>query len=140
MSGNSKSFETENIKPLSHNRILILMAIVAVLSSVLGIVFESWRFGFGIALGGILSFINYYWLKSSLKSVFAKVADGRRPNFLAGKYILRYFALGSILAFFYFTKVVSIVAVLLGLSSFALAIVIEGLMRIFSSFSKQEEV
>ena len=70
----------------------------------------------------------------SLKTVFDKAATGEPAGFLAGKYILRYMAFGAILTIINLTKTVPVVAVLLGLASFALAIIFEAFLRIFNSF------
>jgi len=132
--------EQENVAPLTHRRILTVMAIVAVLSALLSFVFVSWQFGLGVLLGGILSFINYYWLKLSLKKVFERTAHGERPRFLAVRYISRYLALGAILLIVFLTKTVSVVSVILGMASFAFAIVIEGFIRLLASFFIKKEI
>ena len=141
MSDESDSFITEQPPPpISHRRILWTMGLVAAISGLAGFIFISPRFGVGVILGGILSFINYYWLKVSLKRLFDNaVADGQKPRFLAVRYFGRYLTLGAILTVVFLTKTVPVVAVILGLSSFALAIVIEGFIRLFSTFFKSKE-
>lgn len=128
--------EPADIKTLSHTRILVLMGIVAVLLSLYGFIFVSAAFGGGVFLGGILSFVNYYWLKNSLKVVFEQAIDGEKPRFAGTRYILRYFIFGLVLLLIYLTKTVSVIAIILGLASFAFAIVIEGMLRLFASFNK----
>jgi hypothetical protein len=142
MSDESDSVITEQQPPpISHRRILWTMGLVAAISGLAGFIFISPRFGLGVILGGILSFINYYWLKVSLKRLFDNaVADGQKPRFLAVRYFGRYLTLGAILTVVFLTKTVPVVAVILGLSSFALAIVIEGFVRIFSTFFKSREL
>ena len=130
----------EQIAPLTHRRILVLMAAVAVLSALTSFIFVNWQFGLGVLIGGVLSFVNYYWLKFSLKKVFEKTESGERPRFLGARYASRYFALAAILLLIFLTKIVPVVAVILGMASFALAIVVEGFIRIFSSFFKKKEI
>jgi hypothetical protein len=132
--------EQENLAPLTHRRILTLMAIVAILSGLASFVLVSWQFGLGVLFGGILSFVNYYWLKFSLKKIFEKTAYGERPRFLAVRYTSRYLVLGGILLIVFLTKTVPVVSVILGLASFAFAIVIEGFIRLFSSFFNKKEI
>ena len=134
--------ETEQPTPtvLSHRRILWTMGVVALFASLAGLIFVSWQFGLGVVLGGILSLINYYWLKISLKKIFDQAAGGLKPRFLAVRYFARYLTLGVILLIIFLTKTVPIVAVILGLASFALAIVVEGLIRLFSTFFKSREL
>ncbi len=142
MSDDSDNVITEQpIPPISHRRILWTMGLVAAVAGLAGFIFVSPRFGLGVILGGILSFINYYWLKISLKRLFDNaLADGAKPRFLAVRYFGRYLTLGAILTVVFLTRAIPVVAVIAGLSSFALAIVIEGLIRLFSSFFKSREL
>jgi hypothetical protein len=141
MSGNSEpsAIEKETIAPLSHRRILWTMAIVVFVAAILSLVFVSWQFSLGFIIGGILAFLNYYWLKVSLKRIFDRAIGGEKPRFLVANYFLRYLAIGAVVYIAYLTEAVSIIAVVLGLGVFAVAIVIEGFIRMFSSISKREE-
>ncbi|MGI8467780.1 MAG: ATP synthase subunit I [Pyrinomonadaceae bacterium] len=141
MSGNSEPVAVEQEKPVSliHTRILWTMAIIVILGAILSFIFVGAPFGWGILIGGILSFLNYYWLKKSLKDVFSQAAEGGKPSFLTLNYFLRYLGLAVAIWILYEIRIVSVIAVLLGMSAFALAIFIEGLIIIFSSFSKREE-
>lgn len=131
----------EQPPPISHRRILWTMGSVAAVAGLAGFIFISWQFGLGVILGGILSFINYWWLKVSLKRLFDNaVAHGGKPRFLAVRYFARYLTLGAILTVVFLTHTIPVVAVIAGLSSFALAIVIEGFVRLFSTFFKSREL
>ncbi len=130
----------QSLQELSHKRILIIMAVVAVTGSILGFAYVSSHFGTGILVGGILSFVNYYWMKYSLKGIFEKAVRGENPRFMASSYILRYVGFGLLLLFIYMSKMLDIVSVLLGLLSFALAVMLEGLLRIFLSFRTKKEI
>ena len=124
----------ENLQPLSHRRILLIMAVIVAVGSFLSIFYISARFGIGFLIGGILSFANYYWLKTSLKNMFAGIVSGEIQRFSAARYFLRYLAFGAVLAVVYLTETVPFGAVISGLLSFALAVLIEGLIRIFTTF------
>lgn len=128
--------EPDFAQPISHKRILLVMAAVVAIGALLGLVFISVRFGLGVFIGGSLSLVNYYWLKKSLKGVFEQTASDAPPRFLATRYFLRYLVFGAILAIVYLTKAVPVVAVILGLASFALAIIVEAFIRI--TFKKRE--
>ena len=132
--------EQENLAPLSHRRILLIMGLLVLAGSILTFIFVSWQFGLGFMIGGILSFVNYYWLKISLKNVFERVITEEYPRFSATKYFLRYFVLGLILVIIYLTKTIPFIAVISGLLSFAFAILIEGLIRIFTAFFNKKEI
>jgi hypothetical protein len=132
--------EQENLVPLTHRRILIVMAAVAISDGFLGLIFASWQFGLGVLIGGFLAFVNYYWLKHSLKKIFEQAVGGEKPRFLGLRYLFRYVILGAVLTVIFLTKMIPVVAVIAGLASFALAIVVEGFIRIFLSFFKKREI
>jgi hypothetical protein len=67
-----------------------------------------------------------------LRKIFAAAESGERPRMLAGKYFLRYVVLAIVVAVVYAADLLPIVALILGLGAFAFAVVIEGLIRIFS--------
>lgn len=135
----SENFDSNAEEPkaqaLSHRRIFILMAVTSLVGCVLGAIFHSVSFGFGVLIGGVLSVVNYIWLKKSLKSIFEKVVlEDEKPAFLSLRYSGRYATLGAILTIVYLTGILPVTAVLLGLASFAFAVTFEGLIRLFSSF------
>ena len=141
MSENSEPvIDEQTVQPLSHKRILILMVLAAISGSVLSGIYISFNFGLGVLIGGALSVLNYYWLKRSLKTVFDKVAEGEKPQFLGAAYFTRYLTFAGILTVVYLSKAVPIVAVLLGLASFAAAIILEAFIRIFNSFSNKKGI
>jgi hypothetical protein len=123
---------------LSHRRILILMAALITAGSVAGFVFASAGFGIGVLVGGIMSFANYFWQRNSTRAIFEQAVKGETPVFLAVRYILRYVIFGIVLWFFYITGAFPIVAVVLGLAAFAFAVVVEGLIGIFTSSNRKE--
>jgi hypothetical protein len=141
MSENSEPL-TEQDKPaakISHRRILYEMSGVIVAGAIAGFVFFSAKVGWGVLVGGVLSFANYFWQKHSIKAIFDRAIAGRRSRFLALRYVLRYVVLGAALAGVYFTQTVSIFAVIFGLAGFAIAVMIEGFTSIFSSSDRQED-
>ena len=127
-----------NSAVISHRRILFEMAGVIAVGAIAGFAFVSVKAGLGVFAGGVLAFVNYFWQKHSLKAIFDRAVDGKKTPFLALRYILRYVVLGGALMIIYLSQTVSIFAVIFGLSSFAIAVVIEGLISIFSSNYKKE--
>jgi ATP synthase I chain len=123
---------------MSHKRILVLMAVLVVAGTFLGMIFGSLRFGFGVFTGGALAFINYYWLKHTLKRIFEKAKEGQKPRLFAFSYIARYIVFGLLLGIIYLSRSIPVTAVIAGLGSFAIAVVIEGFLRIFNSFNKRD--
>src|SRR5262245_13332040 len=123
---------------ISHRRILCEMAGVIAVGTIAGAAFVSVKTGIGVLVGGILAYANYFWQKHSLKAIFDRAIDGKKTPFLALRYVLRYVVLGGALIAIYFSQTVSIFAVIFGLSSFAIAVLIEGFTSLFSSSYKKE--
>lgn len=139
MSVDQQPLTTEEALPpqISHRRILIVMTILILVGTIAGTIFSADRFGLGILVGGVLAFANYFWQKNSLEASFSRTAAGGKSEFPAFKFLLRYIALGLVVAFFYVTGALPIVAVVLGLAAFTFSVVIEGILGIFSGTSKQ---
>jgi hypothetical protein len=116
---------------VSHRRLLIEMAVLVVVGTVAGYIFGGPRFGIGVLFGGGLAFLNYYWLKRSLAAVFDKALFGGRGRLLPLKFIGRYIALGVVIFAVHFSGAMPAAAVIAGLASFALAVVVDGFISIF---------
>lgn len=126
--------------PLSNSRILVIMGILGLAAAVVAYIFVSPGFSGGILLGTALAFVNYYWLRQTLRILFAKAADGERPKVSAIRYFWRYFVIGLVIAFVYATEILPIAAVILGIAGFGFATVIEGFIRIFTSIFSDKEI
>lgn len=122
----------KSTRPISHRDILIVMGVVVVVSTIAGFIFGGKAFGFGVIFGGLLSYANYFWLDRSTRAMFVN-AEMASTGLLAAKYILRYVALGAVLLLVYLSGITPVAAVILGLSAFALAVVLQGLKNIISS-------
>jgi hypothetical protein len=132
--------EKRTAPSLSHQRILWMMAVVLAIAVAVSLIYAPRNFTLGLIIGGILAFVNYYWLKVSLKNIFDRMAAaGEKPRFLAAQYFFRYATLGAVVAVVYMTGSVPVAAVLLGFSIIAPAVVVEGLIRIFTSNSSKRE-
>ncbi len=116
---------------ITKRRLLGWMVAFVMIAAVAGFTFGSSRFGWGILVGGILAFANYFWLDRSTRAIFDNAIAGIMPSLLAVRYILRYVALGLILWLIYMSDVVPVVAVIVGLSAFAIAVVADGMYGIF---------
>jgi hypothetical protein len=116
---------------ISHRRLLIEMAVLIVVGTAAGFVFGGLRFGFGVLFGGVLAFLNYFWLKRSTAAVFERAFSGSSVKFASLSFVLRYFALGAVILAVYFSRVFPAAAVIAGLAAFAIAVVVDGFISIF---------
>jgi hypothetical protein len=116
---------------ISNRRLLIEMAVITLISSVIGLIAVSGKFFAGVLFGGAISVVNFIWLDRSLAAVFRAATEGVGPRFLAVRYILRYVIIGLVLLGVYLTGTLPVVAVIIGLASFAFAVVFDGIVSIF---------
>src|SRR2546430_16889708 len=101
-----------------------MIAAVA-LAVVIGAVLVPWRITAGLLLGGLLSLLNHHWLRSSIASVFEVEKAGKRPRVRVWRYILRYFVIGAVAFAAYKLQIVSLPAMIAGLCSFVVALLLE---------------
>jgi len=134
-----KTSEKADTGSIVLDRIVWLLVGLMVIGAVTGAVLKSGIFGVGILVGGVLSIVNYIWLRSSVRVLLSGVDEGARPRFLAVRYLSRYLTFGAVLVVIYLTEAFPMISVLIGLAGFAFAIVIEGLRSIVMSFNRHEE-
>jgi hypothetical protein len=120
-------------------RILRAMFVVTALAVLTSVVIAPWRVTCGLLLGGILSFFNHNWMRSSLRVVFGNAPAGKRPKGIAARYVLRYFVIASAVASAYMFDLVSITGTLAGLCAFPAAIMIEAFVQLFFAIVRREE-
>ena len=119
--------------PPRNERILVILAFLGVGGSIAGVALVSARFGLAVLVGSVLSFINYYWMRRSLKAIFDRTREGERPSFIGAGYFIRYIVLGGIVAFVYALDLLPISGILVGMAGFGFAVLVEGSIRAFSS-------
>lgn len=133
MGEDQKSVATteRQIPPISNSRLFALTVFSALAGALGGWWFHSLRFGLGFLAGGSLAVVNLLWMKRSLASFFEEheVAGGGR--WIGARYIMRYVALGTILFAVYLLSPDLLVPLVLGLCSFAAAVILEAGIRLF---------
>lgn len=121
-------------------RLLFLTAIVLLLLGIGSLRFANWRVTLGVCLGGALSFLNVYWLKISVKSLFTGIEDGAPVQpFRASLFVFRYALIAAIIGLAAAFGLVSVAATLVGLLSFAFAILLEAFIQIYFIIVNREE-
>lgn len=120
-------------------RLFRTMFLAVALAVLISAPLAPWRVTTGLLLGGILSLFNHHWLRTSLAAVFSTAQSGRRVKINAARYVLRYLVIAGLTASAYALNLVSLVATLAGLCSFALAAMIEAFMQIYFTIAHREE-
>ncbi len=110
--------------------------ISSVLFILLAFLFGTNRFALGVSIGGVLSYINYYWLYNSLKSILLGVTNGQiPPKGLAAvrKFIFRWLLIFAILVLSASLSGIELtIGITIGLLSFVGAAMLEALTQISS--------
>ena len=114
-----------------NERILVILAVLSVGGSIAGAALLGARFGLGVLVGCVLAFVNYFWMRRSLRAIFSNKTEGQRPSFVGAGYFIRYVVLGGIVAFFHVFGILPIAAVLVGMAGFGIAILFEAAFRGF---------
>lgn len=116
-------------------RVMIATVALAVIGSTM---LASWRVTLGLMLGGVLSLLNYHWLRTSVAAVF-HVTGTDRPRVKIWRYIVRYFVIGVAVFAANQMHVVSLPATIVGLCSFVPALFVEASRQFYFAFIRREE-
>ena len=99
------------------------------------LIWLDWQLTGGILVGGSLASFNFHLLQTSIRGLWQT-----QSNTFAFKFIVRYFVIGLVVFSFYYLKIVSIFGILIGISSFVAALMIEALIQLYFVITKNEEI
>ena len=121
-------------------RIFRNMAAVAALAVIISVPFGPWRVTTGLLLGGVLSLLNHYWMRSSIAAGFdMALGQGIKPQIRLVHYVLRYFVVGTVVFLAYQLNIVSLPATLAALCSFVAALFVEAFREFYFAIIHREE-
>ncbi len=122
-------------------RMFRVMTAAVALAVVASAGFFAWRVTLGLAIGGSLALLNYHWLSSSIAAIFsAAEMKGITPKLKPANFVLRYFIVTLVITAAYFLHLASLNAMLIGLSAFAVAGVVEGFIQVYFALVHREEI
>jgi diacylglycerol kinase len=120
-------------------RVFRTMAIAVALAVIVSLPLAPWRITVGLLVGGLLSLLNYHWLRSSISAGFDLAVHGAEPRIKLAQYILRYFVLAIFVFAAYKLNLVSLPATLAGLCSFVIALFSEAFRELYFAIIHREE-
>jgi ATP synthase I chain len=94
----------------------------------------DWRLTCGILVGGSLAIFNFHLLQTSVRGLWQT-----QSNSFAVRFILRYFVIGLVVFGFYYLNIVSIFGILIGISSFVAALMLEAGIQLYFVITNHEE-
>lgn len=108
----------------------VMLAAVAV-SVCIATVTAPWRFTAGLLLGGLLSLLNYNWLRASVGAIIEGNATGKFSGSKSVRYILRYLVVAVTVFGAYKLNLVSLPATIFGLCSFVVGLFAEAFRQFY---------
>src|SRR6185436_11157915 len=120
-------------------RIFRTMAVATGLSVAVSAVVGPWRVTTGLLLGGLLALFSHRWLKNSAAAAIQLSTAGARPQLRLAQFVLRYVVIAAVIFSLYTLDLISLPAVLAGMSSFVVAILVEAVREFYFAITKREE-
>jgi hypothetical protein len=96
-----------------------------------------WKVTTGVLLGGLLSLLNFHWLRSSISAIFSNT--GARPRLNVASFVLRYLAIGLGVFAGYFLNLVSLPATFAGLCSIVVPFMLEAGRNFYQAIFNRED-
>jgi hypothetical protein len=81
------------------NRIQRIMLVIGVAAWITGSVFFGWRIGLGFALGSVIAYLNFHWLKKVVAGLAELTIQSGTPASNRGivhRFLLRYFLMAMV--------------------------------------------
>ncbi len=121
------------------SRVFRTMVVATALTVAIAAFIAPWRVTTGLLLGGLLALFSHSWLKNSASAVIRLSAEGGKPQWRLAQFILRYVVIAAAVFAAYTLDLVSLVAVLAGMSTFVVAMFVEAIREFYFAITKREE-
>jgi hypothetical protein len=117
-------------------RIMFVLGLAALITAC---TFFGWRIGAGFGLGGVIAFVNFYWLKrvvTDLGEISAQSGNPASGRGIVQRFLLRYFLM-AVVAFVILTvSRESLYGLFAGLSLPVAAILCEAVYEAYAAFAR----
>ena len=121
-------------------RIFRTMAIATGLSVAVSAMVGPWRVTTGLLIGGLLALFNHRWLKNSAAAAIKLSTNEAVSQFSLAQFLLRYLVIAAVVFAIYTLDLVSLTALLAGLCSFVVAMMVEGFREFYFAIIEREEI
>jgi len=133
------SIQTEPDHRLN-TRVFRVMVAVTVLSATVSAFVGPWRFTTGLVIGGVLAIFSHRWLSNSAAAAIRLSIGGGVQQIGLFQFILRYVVVAATVFAATELGIASLSAMLVGLSSFVLALMVEALREFYFAIIQREEI
>lgn len=121
------------------SRVFRTMVVATALTVAIAAFIAPWRVTTGLLMGGLLALFSHRWLKNSAAAAISLSAEGGEPQWRLAQFILRYVVIAAAVFAAYTQDLVSLTAVLAGMSSFVVAMLVEAVREFYFAITKREE-
>lgn len=115
------------------------MVVASALAVTIAAFIAPWRVTFGLLVGGLLALFSHRWLKNSAAAAIRLSTEGGAADFRLAQFVLRYVVVAAVIFSLYTLDLISLPAVLAGMSSFVVAMLVEAVREFYFAITKREE-
>jgi hypothetical protein len=115
------------------------MAVTTALAVGVSAFIGPWRVTTGLLIGGLLSLFSHRWLTNSAVAAIRLSIDGE-PRWRLAQFLLRYIVIAAVGFTTYTLDLVSLPALLIGLSTFVVAMLVEAIREFYFAIKQREEI
>ena len=99
-----------------------------------------WRFTAGLVIGGLLAIFSHNWLRNSAAAAIRLAAGGGVQQIHLFQFLLRYVVIAAAIFAAYYADIASLPGMLVGMSSFVVAIFFEAVREFYLAIIHREEI
>lgn len=123
-----------------NTRVFRTMVVTTALAVAVSAFIAPWRVTTGLLVGGILALFSHSWLKNSAAAAIRLSAAGGAPQLRLAQFILRYVVIAAVIFTAYTLDLISLPFVLVGLSTFVVAMFVEAAREFYFAIKEREEI
>jgi hypothetical protein len=123
-----------------NTRVFRTMAVTTMLAVGVSTFVAPWRITTGLLVGGLLALYSHSWLKNSAAAAIRLSTTGNGPQFRLAQFLLRYVVIAAVVFTAYTLNLVSLPFVLVGLSTFVVAMFVEAAREFYFAIKEREEI
>ena len=123
-----------------NSRVFRVMAATTIIAAGVSVFIAPWRVSVGLLAGGVLALFSHSWLKNSAAAAIRLSANGGVPDFRLAQFVLRYVVIAAFIFSAHMLDLISLPAVLAGMSSFVVALMVEAVREFYFAIKHREEI
>jgi hypothetical protein len=121
-------------------RVFRTMLISSLVAVAISLPLAPWRVTVGILIGGALALFSHRWLKNSAAAAIQMSIGANENRLRLTQFLLRYCVIALIVYFVVVLDIANLTAVLAGLASFVVALMVEAGREFYFAITHREEM